>query len=128
MRAQYYFCVLIWESNNNERGGNMGKVMINIPLTKYLSELTREFGGIKKCYITKTKGGQVWLSSDAPGDISEEDSGEFKNEIDFSDSDFYMKLPRYVYINFNIKNGEIKSLEEIVKDIKKLEKENESNE
>ncbi len=102
----------------------MGKVMINIPLTKYLSELTREFGGIRKCYITKTKGGQVWLSSDAPGDISGEDNGEFKNEIDFSDSDFYMRLPRYVYINFNIKNGEIMSLEKIVKDIKKLEKEN----
>ncbi len=61
------------------------------------------------------------VSSDAPGDISGEDNGEFKNEIDFSDSDFYMRLPRYVYINFNIKNGEIKSLEEIVKDIKKLE-------
>jgi len=102
-------------------GGSMGKVMINIPLTKYLSELTREFGGIRKCYITKTKGGQVWLSSDAPGDISEEDNGKFKNEIDFSDSDFYMRLPKYVHEHFNIKNGEIRSLEEIIKDIKKLE-------
>lgn len=101
----------------------MAKVMINIPLTKYLSELTREFGGIKNCYITKTKGRQVWLSTDAPGDISGEDNGEFKNEIDFSDSDFYIRLPRYVHENFNIRNGEIKSLEEVVKEIKKSERE-----
>jgi len=33
----------------------MGKVMINIPLTKYLSELTREFGGIKKVISLKQK-------------------------------------------------------------------------
>jgi len=105
----------------------MAKVMINIPPTKYLSELTREFGGIKNCYITKTKGGQVWLSSDAPGDISGEDNG-FKNEIDFSDSDFFIRLSKYVHESFSIKNGEIKSLEEIIKDIKKLEKENENNE
>lgn len=32
----------------------MGKIMINIPLTKYLKEITKEWG---ETHITKTKGG-----------------------------------------------------------------------
>lgn len=98
----------------------MSKVMINVPLTKYLQEMARGFG---ECFITKTNGGQTWFSSDAPGNLEGADWKEYKNEIDFSDSDFYTRLPKYVAEHLDIKNGCYKPLKDVIKEIKKKEKE-----
>jgi hypothetical protein len=108
------------------------KIMVQIPLTKYLRELTRMWGSPDKIFITKTKGGQVWISNEAPGDIEGEDTyydspwtgkEEYigKNEIDFSDSDIFMRLPKEIHKHFQIKYGSYKTLKEILADIKKKE-------
>ncbi|MBU3205149.1 hypothetical protein [Clostridium algidicarnis] len=107
----------------------MGKIMINIPLTKYLKEITKEWG---ETYITKTKGGQVWISDDAPGDISSEDtyyismfSGKEeyidKNYIEFNDSGMFMRLPKEISKNIIMEPGTYKKLKDVLKEIKIME-------
>lgn len=107
----------------------MSKIMINISLTKHLSDYEKFYG---ECFITKTKGGQVYISNEAPGDIEDEgktisDSwgNKYKvglNEIEFNDSDFYRKLPKEVHQYFDMEKGSFKSVKDIIKEIKNLEK------
>ncbi|NFH74187.1 hypothetical protein FDA25_16790 [Clostridium botulinum] len=109
----------------------MPKVMISIPLTKYLREFQKFYGD---CFITKTKGGQVYISNESPGDIEDEgktitfyDGEKYKvglNEVEFNDSDFYQRLPKEIHQHFNMKNGSIKSVKDLINEIKKLEKGN----
>ncbi|EQG31933.1 hypothetical protein QIO_3219 [Clostridioides difficile DA00129] len=44
----------------------MAKLIVSIPLTKYLKDITKEWG---ETYITKTYGGHVYLSDEAPGEV-----------------------------------------------------------
>lgn len=97
----------------------MGQIMFQIPLTKYLRDIARTYGGVKYMFVTKTMGGQVYLSAEAPGDISEENA-EYKNDIDFEG--FYMRLPKDIYQYFELKSHSYKRLDEILKEIKEKEK------
>ncbi|MEY7998635.1 hypothetical protein AB8U03_00215 [Clostridium sp. Mt-5] len=97
----------------------MSKIVLQIPLTKYLRDIARTYGGAKYMYVTKTKGGQVWISAEAPGDISGEDSTN-RNDIDFDG--FYMRLPKDIHQYFELKAGSFKRLDEILKEIKEKEK------
>jgi hypothetical protein len=93
------------------------KIILQMPLTKYLKDIARTYGGTKYMFITKTKGGQVWISAECPGDISGEDSTD-RNDIDFSDSGFFMRLSRDIHQYFELKAGSFKRLDEILKEIK----------
>lgn len=42
----------------------MSKITIELPLISYLKGLTKGWG---TTFVTKTYGGQVWLSDEAPG-------------------------------------------------------------
>ncbi|EPS49013.1 hypothetical protein HYH70_17875 [Clostridium botulinum] len=97
----------------------MAKVMVTISLTKYLMELTKQWGAKEEIYITKTYGGQVWISVDAPGELFRE---ERSNYIEFNDSDMFIKLPKEIHQHFNIKYGNHKTLKQILDEIKELEK------
>lgn len=106
--------------------------MLQIPLIKYLKDIARTYGGAKYMYVTKTMGGRVWLSNEAPGDtegegtyytniITKEKEYISKNYIEFNDSDFSMRLPRDVYQQFDLKPGSYKRLDKILKELKEKE-------
>lgn len=95
----------------------MDKIMVNISLTKYLKDITKEWG---ETYITKTYGGQVYLSDEAPGELFKE-SG--LNYIEFNDSDIYMRLPKEIHQHIDLKKGCSKNLKTVLAEIKKIEKE-----
>ncbi|SCL87932.1 hypothetical protein [Sporanaerobacter sp. PP17-6a] len=99
----------------------MAKIIVQIPLSKYLREITKGWG---KAYVTKTYGGQVWLSDHAPGEIYEEDKGTpRKNYIEFNDSNVWQPLPKEVYQYIDLENGASKSLKQVLKEIKMKEDE-----
>ncbi|AJD29682.1 hypothetical protein A0J52_09875 [Clostridium sporogenes] len=97
----------------------MAKIMITISLTKYLRELTKQWGPKEEIFITKTYGGQVWISVDAPGELFREEGA---NYIEFNDSDMFIKLPKEIHQHFNIKYGNHKTLKQILDEIKESEK------
>lgn len=90
----------------------MSVITIEIPLISYLKGITKDWG---ITYVTKTYGGQVWLSNEAPGELFIE---EGKNYIEFNDSDVYMRLPKVAWKYIDIEKG---SSEKLSKVIKKLE-------
>ena len=96
----------------------MNKLMISIPLDKYLKDISKGWG---ETYLTKTKGGQLWISDEAPGDVSGADE-EDKNYIEFDDSGIYMRIPKSIADLIKIKKGTSKSLKEVLADIKDREK------
>jgi hypothetical protein len=112
----------------------MPKIMISIPLTKYLKEITKGWSKLEKVFLTKTKGGLLYISDEAPGDIEGEDTdytspawlgGETKhldkNYIEFDDVGAYMKLPKDISQLIDMEPGTIKTLKEVLKDIKAKE-------
>ncbi|WP_446897459.1 hypothetical protein ACSVC9_10575 [Clostridium sp. LBM24168] len=97
----------------------MSQIILQIPLIKYLRNIARTYGGAKYMFVTKTMGGQVYLSAEAPGDISGENE-EYKNEIGFEG--FYMRLSKDIYQYFELKSHSHRRLDEILKEIKEKEK------
>lgn len=107
----------------------MPKIMIQIPLAKYLRGFQKAYGNI---FFTKTKGGQLWISNEAPGDISNEDKQWMNgityetgycdiNYIEFNDSNFIMRMPKEIAQYIDLKPETSKSLKEVLKDIKAKE-------
>lgn len=90
----------------------MPKIMVQIPLTKYLRELTRDWGQV---FITKSLGGQVWISNEAPGECFED------NEIEFNDSDVYIRLPKELHQHIDLELGNNKSLKQVLGEIRQKE-------
>lgn len=108
---------------------DMSKIMITMSLSSYLKSISKGWGEI---FLTKTKGGQLWISSDAPGDIEGEGAyykslitgkKEYigKNEIDFSYSDIFMRIPKEIAKHIEMDPGAFKKLEDVLKDIKAKE-------
>lgn len=93
----------------------MSVITIELPLISYLKGLTKDWG---ITYVTKTYGGQVWLSNEAPGELFED---EDKNYIEFNDSDVYMRLPKVTWKYIEIEKGSREKLSKVINDIKKLE-------
>lgn len=93
--------------------------MIEVSLTKYLRELAKGWGGADNVYVTKTYGGQVWLSDEAPGELFK---SEGVNYIEFNDSCMFMRLPKEVYQHFELKAGHSKLLKDVLKEITEKEK------
>lgn len=94
----------------------MSKIIVKIPLTKYLREITKEW---EKPHVTKTYGGQVWISDEAPGDCFEdEDNG---NYIEFNDSCVFVQLPKEIHQHIELEPGQAKPLSEVLKGIKQKE-------
>lgn len=107
----------------------MAKIIIEIPLTTYLRSITK---GWETPYLTKTKGGQVWLSDEAPGDIEGEDTyytsrftgkKEYidKNYIEFDDSCMFVRIPKEISNHIDMDPGTFKKLSDVLKEIKKKE-------
>ncbi|EIS9446344.1 TPA: hypothetical protein ACTWTN_001955 [Clostridioides difficile] len=94
----------------------MAKLIVSIPLTKYLKDITKEWG---ETYITKTYGGHVYLSDEAPGEVLKKEDD--LNYIEFNDSDIVMRLPKEVHQHINLKKGCNKNLKDVLKEIKKIE-------
>lgn len=95
----------------------MSKIIVQIPLTKYLRGITKGWGNV--LFVTKTFGGQVWVSSDAPGETFEDE--EDKNYIEFNDSDLYIRLPKEVHQYIKLDKGAHKNLKQVLKEIKTKE-------
>lgn len=93
----------------------MRVITIELPLISYLRGITKDWG---TTYVTKTYGGQVWLSNEAPGELFLE---EGKNYIEFNDSDVYMRLPKVVWKYIEIEKGSSEKLSKVINYIKKLE-------
>ena len=93
----------------------MSKITIELPMISYLKGLTKGWG---TTFATKTYGGQVWLSDEAPGELFED---EDKNYIEFNNSDFYTRLPKVVWKYIEIEKGSSEKLSKVINDIKKLE-------
>lgn len=93
----------------------MSKIIIELPLISYLKGLTKDWG---TTYVTKTYGGQVWISNEGPGELFKE---EGNNYIEFNDSDVFMRLPKVAWQYINIENGSSETLNKVLNDIKKLE-------
>lgn len=94
----------------------MPKIMVQIPLTKFLREITRDWG---TPYLTKTYGGQVWLSDEAPGDCwKDEDNG---NYIEFNESNFYIQLPKEIHQYIDLEPGDVKTIKQVLQEIKQKE-------
>lgn len=97
----------------------MSKIIVQIPLSKYLREITKDWG---KVYVTKTYGGQAYLSDEAPGEVYEEDKGTSKkNYIEFNDSNVWQRLPKEISKYIDLENGASKSLKQVLKEIKMKE-------
>lgn len=92
------------------------KIIVKIPLVSYLKTMSREY---ENPYLTKTYGGQIWISDQAPGEAFED---EGKNYIEFNDSFIYMRLPKETWEHIKIEKGTNKKLSSVIKDIQKLEK------
>ena len=90
----------------------MSKIMVQIPLTKYLREITKDWGPV---FITKTNGGQVWMSNEAPGECFE------GNEIEFNDSDVYIRLPKEVHNHIDLEPESHKTLHQVLQEIMRKE-------
>jgi hypothetical protein len=88
--------------------------MITIPLSKYLKDLSKGWG---ETFLTKTNGGQLWISDDAPGDISGADE-EDKNYIEFDDSGIYMRIPQEIAKLIDIDKGTSKKLNDFLRELK----------
>lgn len=106
-------------------------IMVEISLLEYLRDIEKKYG---PCYVTVTKGGKVYVSDEAPGDISDEDTfiktsftleREYidKDYIEFDQSDFYMKLSKEIASYINVAKGSSNTLKNVIADIKKQEKE-----
>lgn len=96
----------------------MSKIIVQIPLTKYLREITKDWGEV---FVTKTYGGQVWLSNEAPGDTFGGTEGP--NYIEFNDSDVCIRLPNEVHQHIDLDKCTYKNLKEVLKEIKGKESE-----
>jgi hypothetical protein len=70
----------------------MAKILISMPLTSFIRKTTREW---EKPYLTKTLGGQLWLSDEAPGDVLYECDDD-KNCIEFNDSCIFYRIPKEI--------------------------------
>lgn len=91
------------------------QIIVKIPLAKYLWEITKNW---PKPYLTKTYGGQVWVSDENPGKcFADEDA----NYIEFNESDIFYKLPKEVYQHIDLDPGCHKPLALVLKEIKKKE-------
>ena len=100
----------------------MSKIIIKIPLTKYLREITKDW---KKPHLTKTFGGQVWLSDEAPGDCFDDEND--RNYVEFNDSCVFVRLPKEVHQHIVLEVGCSKPLAEVLEDIKQLEGRNQGD-
>jgi hypothetical protein len=89
-------------------------IIVKIPLTKYLKAITRSW---PSTYVTKTYGGQVWISDESPGECFRDDL----NYIEFNESCIFFKLPKEVHQYVDLDPGCHKSLAEILKEIKQKE-------
>ena len=89
-------------------------IVVEIPLSRYLRQITK---GWEKPYVTKTYGGQVWVSDEAPGECFPDDS----NYIELNDSNVFFKLPKEVHQHIDLEPGCHKTLSMILKEIKQKE-------
>lgn len=96
----------------------MSKIIVKIPLTKYLREITRDW---ETPYITKTYGGQVWISDQKPGDCF--DCDDDRNYIEFNDSNVYVRLPKEVHQYIDLDPGCDKPLKQVLEEIRQKEAE-----
>lgn len=92
----------------------MSKIIVKIPLTKYLREITKEW---PSPFVTKTYSGQVWISDEDPGECFEDDPGS----IEFDKSCAYFKLPKEVHQYIDLDPGCHKSLKQVLVEIKQKE-------
>lgn len=93
------------------------KIEVEVSLIKYLKDLTKEWDD--KVFVTKTYGGHVWISDEAPGEMFKE---EGLNYIEFNDSGIYMRLSKELHQHFEIKKGKFKELKEIFEELEEQEK------
>jgi hypothetical protein len=90
-------------------------IIVKVPLVKYLKEMTKNW---PQPYVTKTYGGQVWISDENPGKCF---ADEGLNYIEFNESDIFYKIPKEVHQYIDLKPGSHKSLAEILREIKQKE-------
>lgn len=97
----------------------MSKIIVKIPLTKYLREITRDW---EKPWLTKTYGGQVWISDESPGDCfnCEDDH----NYVEFNDSNIYVQLPKEIHQHITLEPGSSVTLKKVLEEIKQIESRN----
>ncbi|HWQ42800.1 MAG TPA: hypothetical protein VN456_12300 [Desulfosporosinus sp.] len=84
-------------------------IIIKIPLIKYLKEITKNWPAP---YVTKTYGGQVWISDEDPGECFRDDL----NSIEFDKSCAFFRLPKEVHQYIDLEPGCHKTLTEILKE------------
>lgn len=94
----------------------MTKIIVKIPLAKYLREITRDW---TTPYVTKTYSGQVWVSDEAPGECFKDDP----NTIEFNSSNVYFRLTKEIHQYIDLGPGCNKKLSEILKEIRQKENE-----
>lgn len=90
-------------------------IIIKIPLTKYLSQIAKDW---TTPYVTKTFGGQVWLSDENPGQCF---ADEKPNYIEFNDSSVFFRLPKEVHQHIGLDPGCHKTLAVVLNEIKQRE-------
>ncbi|EGW36494.1 hypothetical protein [Desulfosporosinus sp. OT] len=98
-----------------EKRAGKGPIIIKIPLAKYLRQIAKDW---ITPYVTKTYGGQVWISDENPGKCF---ADEGLNYIEFNESDIFYKLPKEVHQHIDLETGCHKSLPVILKEIKQKE-------
>ena len=99
-----------------EVGKFMSKILVEIPLTKYLKLQGEFFGELDEVYVTKLKKGFTYISDGKPW-ISDD-----KEEVDFECGFTY--IPKDFSKHIDLKAGESKPIKQVIKDIREKEKSN----
>lgn len=92
----------------------MAKILVEIPLTKYLKLSGEFFGELDGVYVTKLKGGCTYISDGKPW-VSDD-----KEEVDFDMG--YTHIPKDFSKHIDLKSGESKPIKQVIKEIKNKEK------
>jgi len=95
------------------------KIMIQIPLIKYLKEITKDWGKSEQIFVTKTYGGWVIISDEEPPTL---DKAEGPNHYEFDNCMAWMKLPREIHEHIDLKRGENKTLDKVLYELDEKEK------
>ena len=98
------------------------KIIIQIPLIKYLKEVTRDWGGREQIFLTKTYGGQVIMSAEEPAQL---DKSLGVNHYEFDDCGIYMKITKEMHQFIDLKAGQNKTLDKILEELAEKEKKGE---
>lgn len=103
-----------------EVGKFMSKILIEIPLTKYLKLQAEFYGGLDDIFLTKLDKGKVYMSDGKPW-IDPEDV----TNVDFESG--YTYIPKDFSKHVDLKRGESKLVKDVIKELREKEKQSNKN-